>query len=76
MQDVYNIDGRNIAVGRVESGVITKKEQIKILPSQAIAKINSIEDFTKTRGVARSQESIGIVVEDNILLKRGDVICP
>ena len=73
VQDVYNLDKR-IIVGRVESGIISKGDRIKILPSMEETQVKSIEEFMKHVTHAEAGKSIGITIEDKLFIDRGDVI--
>lgn len=73
IQDVYNFEKR-VIVGRVESGVMKKGDEIKILPSQETTKIKSIEEYQKEVNQARAGKSTGITLEDKLFVDRGDVI--
>ncbi|MCK4850542.1 MAG: 50S ribosome-binding GTPase [Phycisphaerae bacterium] len=75
IQDVYKVDGKRINVGRVESGVIEKGMEIKILPSGLITTVNSIEKFLKDSDRAVASECIGITTADAVFLERGNVVC-
>ena len=75
IQDVYKIDSKRISVGRVEAGVIRTGQEIKILPSEKITKVKSIEKFLEETDVAFPGESIGVTLEDPLFLDRGNVIC-
>ncbi|MHC1572571.1 MAG: sulfate adenylyltransferase subunit 1 [Methanosarcinales archaeon] len=74
VQDVYNFDKR-IVVGRVESGVIRRGDQIKILPSGEVTRVKTIEEYLKDDvPEAEVGKSIGITTEEKLFIDRGDVI--
>ena len=75
IQDVYKIKDERINVGRVESGVIEKGMEIKILPSGQITTVNSIEKFLQDTNKAVSSECIGITTADAVFLERGNTVC-
>ncbi|GAH02642.1 unnamed protein product, partial [marine sediment metagenome] len=75
VQDVYKIADKRVNVGRVESGVIEKGMEIKILPSGRITTINSVEKFRKDTDRAVASECIGITTADSVFLDRGNVVC-
>jgi len=75
VQDVYKIDGKRIAVGRVEAGFLKAGQPIKILPTGLTTRIKSIEKFPTQVELARAGESIGFVTEEPLFLNRGDVVC-
>lgn len=73
VQDVYKFDKR-IVVGKVESGVLRKGDEIKVLPSGEVTKVKSIEEFLKNVTEAEAGKATGIVTEDKLFLDRGNVI--
>ena len=76
VQDVYNIEGKRIIAGRIESGTIAAGEEILVLPSGESSLVTSVEEFLndkKTRAVAG--ESTGITIKDKLFIDRGNVIC-
>jgi len=75
VQDVYKIDDKRINVGRVEAGVISKGDTIKILPDGQSTKVNSIEKFLEETDKASASESIGFTTTDSVFLDRGNIVC-
>jgi sulfate adenylyltransferase subunit 1 (EFTu-like GTPase family) len=75
IQDAYKVDDKRIFVGRVESGVIKKADEIKILPTGQTTKVRSIEKFLEDPQQACAGQSIGITTEEPLFLNRGDVVC-
>jgi len=75
IQDIYKIDDKRIAVGKVETGKIEVGEEVMILPDRKTTKIRSIEKFLETPKTSYAGESAGIVTEDAVFLERGNVIC-
>ncbi|MFH2013215.1 MAG: GTP-binding protein [Pseudomonadota bacterium] len=75
IQDVYICDQEKILVGRVVSGKVKKGDEVLILPGELRTRIESIEVYQATKDVARAGESIGLVLHDDLELKRGEVIC-
>lgn len=75
IQDIYTIDNRRIAVGRVVSGLIKSGEAILIQPQGTKANINSLEVFEDKLKSASSGQSIGVVIEEDVSLERGQIIC-
>ncbi|OAI48177.1 NodQ bifunctional enzyme [Gammaproteobacteria bacterium SCGC AG-212-F23] len=75
VQDVYKFDERRIIAGRVESGVLRVGDDILISPSNQMAKVNSIETWHAEKQVeARAGESIGITLDKQLFVERGDVV--
>lgn len=75
IQDVYKIESKRIAVGRIESGVIKTGQEIKILPDGKTTKVKSVEKFLEKINSASFGENIGITTEDPVFLNRGNVLC-
>ena len=75
IQDVYKIDSKRIAVGRIESGIIKAGQEIKILPDGRTTKVRSVEKFLEKVNSASFGENIGITTEGPVFLNRGDVLC-
>ena len=75
IQDVYKIEDKRIAVGRVEAGVIRAGQKIEVLPKHEVTTVKSIEKFLNGTDRAYAGESIGIMTEDSLFLNRGDVVC-
>lgn len=75
IQDVYKIDEKRINVGRVESGVIKKDQEVKILPTGQVTKVKTIEKFLDNTDKAVASESIGMTTTDSVFLDRGNIVC-
>jgi sulfate adenylyltransferase large subunit len=76
VQDVYRLGDRCVLVGRVESGTIRTAQEIVFLPSGRETRVKSIEKFlVPAPGEAAAGESIGITIEDALVIERGEVAC-
>lgn len=76
IQDVYKFDERRIIAGRIESGQIKEGQDIVILPSNSKTVVKKIESWPNNRRHSASAgECIGITVNDELFLKRGEMIC-
>ena len=75
IQDVYKIGNKRINAGRVESGVIAKGTEIKILPSGQVTSVNSIEKYLESTDKAVASECIGITTTEPVFLERGNIVC-
>src|SRR5258707_1539453 len=74
VQDIYRFDERRIIAGRVESGSLRVGEQILFAPANKESTVASIESWQATSSaVARSGQSIGITLEEQIFVERGQV---
>ncbi|MFC1590835.1 GTP-binding protein [Candidatus Omnitrophota bacterium] len=75
VQDIYQIDGQKLVVGKVASGVISQGQGATLLPCNEDISIDSIKVFQEKRSKAKEGENIGIVIDPAKDVKRGDVIC-
>ncbi|MCB9947411.1 MAG: adenylyl-sulfate kinase [Rhodospirillaceae bacterium] len=75
VQDVYKFDHRRIIVGRVESGVLRVGDTVLFSPANRAAKVRSIEEFgsTVTPVEARAGQVVGITLDEQIFVERGDI---
>jgi bifunctional enzyme CysN/CysC len=74
VQDVYRFDERRIIAGRVESGSLRVGEQVLFAPANKESTVASIESWqAPPSSVARSGQSIGITLEEQIFVERGQI---
>lgn len=82
VQDVYKFNDKNndkrIIAGNILYGNLKEKDELVFLPSEKQAKVASIEVFSEKNGSenkkrALSGEAIGITLEPQIYVKRGEV---
>jgi bifunctional enzyme CysN/CysC len=77
VQAVYKFDDRRIVAGRIESGRIAVGEEIVVMPSGKTARVRSIESWPEPAQAPRTAgagQSIGITLDSEIFLDRGDVV--
>lgn len=79
VQDVYKFDQRRIIAGRVEEGVIKVGDELLFSPSNKTARVESIEEWHQVPGrkaptQAEAGYSIGITLDEQIFVERGEVI--
>lgn len=74
IQDIYEIEGKKIIVGRILSGEIIRGQEITLFPSLRQARINSIKVFGKFPKKAKAGENIGLILDEPSFAKRGEVI--
>ncbi len=60
--------------GKIEGGIFTVGDEVKILPSGLNSKIKSIDFYKKTLKTAAKPQSVTITLEDDIDISRGDMI--
>jgi sulfate adenylyltransferase large subunit len=75
IQDIYQIDHKEILVGRIASGKVSKGDEVIILPSGVRTRISSVELFQQEAVEAFAGQSIGITLEDRASPRRGQIIC-
>ena len=75
IQDVYKFDERRILAGRIESGKLNVGDTLLFSPSNARAKVQSIEAWSVDGPVlsASAGQSIGITLDDQLFVERGFV---
>ncbi len=75
IQDVYKFDERRILAGRIESGKVNVGDTLLFSPSNARAKVQSIEAWSVDGPVlsASAGQSIGITLDDQLFVERGFV---
>ena len=76
VQAIYKFDDRRIVAGRIESGSLATGDEIVIMPAGKIAKIKSVESWpmTPVTGRQTAGSSVGITLDRELFLERGDVI--
>lgn len=75
VQDVYKFDDFRAIVGRIESGSLRVGDELLFSPSNQTAKVQSIEGWNAvSRSHASAGDSIGIVLDKQLFVERGDVI--
>ncbi|OGQ51566.1 MAG: hypothetical protein A3J24_00780 [Deltaproteobacteria bacterium RIFCSPLOWO2_02_FULL_53_8] len=74
VQDVYDVGGASVAVGRVEAGTLHKGQSVVVLPEGRAAKIAGIMKYLEDDMIeAPAGDCIGITVE-GAPLKRGQIV--
>lgn len=76
VQAIYKFDDRRIVGGRIESGSLAAGDEIVIMPAGKIARVKSIEGWpvTPLKGAQAAGRSVGITLDRELFLERGDVI--
>ena len=75
IQDVYKFDERRILAGRIESGRLEVGDELLFSPSNKTAKVRSIEAWHVPMPPleASAGQSIGITLDEQIFVERGEV---
>jgi len=81
VQAVYKFDDRRIVAGRVESGRITVGDEIVVMPGEKRARVETIEAWPAPAAAhaprtASAGQSIGITLDRELFIERGNVIAP
>jgi len=71
VQDVYPVDSEKVVVGRVESGLLRKGDELIFQPSGAKGRVEKIKVFPAETEEARLGDSVGIVMKHEV--ERGNV---
>ena len=77
VQDVYKFDERRIIAGQIESGKISVGDEILFSPANKTARVQSIEVWPETGNTpvtASSGTCVGITLDEQIFVERGDTI--
>ena len=80
VQAIYRFDDRRIIAGRIESGRIAVGDEIVVAPSGRTARVRSIEawpvaDQRRAPRTATAGRSVGITLDEDLFVARGDVLC-
>jgi len=71
VQGTYQINSEKVAVGKVESGILKKEDELIFQPSGVRGKVEKIKVFEGEKSIAEEKDSVGIIFKKD--LKRGDV---
>ena len=79
VQDIYKFDQRRIIAGRLSSGRIRVGDEVIFSPSNKTVRVKSIESWSSdpaapARTAAEAGESIGITLDEQIFVERGDLV--
>jgi len=73
VQDVYEVEGETVIVGRVEAGRLSNGDEILLEPSGVRGWIEKIMVFGSELEEAKTGDSTGVVITNSGDVKRGDV---
>jgi sulfate adenylyltransferase large subunit len=77
LQDVYKFDKERILAGRIESGSVSAGDELLFLPSGKTERVKSIVKWSApVQKKAEAGESVGIILEEQIFVERGEVAVP
>ena len=75
VQDIYDIEGEKVLVGRVESGKLVNGQSVKLMPSGKSVTVTGLRVMEGAIPSAEVGECIGLTVSDTAGLGRGEVLC-
>lgn len=75
VQDVYKFDERRIVAGKVTSGKVCVGDELMFSPHNRVAKVARIESYGTLAAIdhAEAGENVGLVLDEQIFVERGDV---
>lgn len=73
IQDVYQEEGNEILVGKIETGKLNLGQEILFLPQNKRSKIKIIKDSEGELKEAKANQNVGIILSENLGIKRGMV---
>ena len=74
VQDVYKFDDRRIIAGRIEAGRLAVGDTLLFSPANKTARVATIESWSApTQTAASAGQSVGITLDDQIFVERGQV---
>lgn len=77
VQDVYRHGETRVIVGRVESGSVRAGALLRFQPGGQTSRVARLVGWPdETPAEATAGQSVGIVLEDDVVVARGDLACP
>ncbi len=74
LQDVYRFDDRRILAGRIDTGRLAVGDELLFSPSNRTARVATIENWNGPAPTeASAGQSIGITLDEQIFVERGEV---
>jgi elongation factor 1-alpha len=73
VQDIYEVGGEKLVVGRVESNVLGRDDELVFQPSSVQAQVKRIKIFEGELEEARAGDAVGLVLDSSGKVRRGDV---
>lgn len=80
VQDIYKFtehnDDRRIFAGTIETGSVNVGDTVIFRPSGKKSRITSIEGFNEpVKTIAHNGDATGFTLEDEVYIKRGEILC-
>ncbi|MCZ6720625.1 MAG: adenylyl-sulfate kinase [Proteobacteria bacterium] len=73
VQDVYKFDNRRIIAGRIETGRLKRGDRLVFSPSNKSAHVATIEVWNARADEACAGQSIGITLDEQLFVERGEL---
>ena len=74
LQDIYRFDDRRILAGRIDTGRLAVGDELLFSPSNKTARVATIENWNgPAPSEASAGQSIGITLDEQIFVERGEV---
>ena len=74
VQDVYKLRDKRIIVGKVESGKLKNNDEVFFSPSNAKAKVKTIELWNSKKKSVNTGECVGFTIDQDIFVERGNIV--
>jgi len=76
VQDIYRVGERRLLAGRVTSGRVVVGDSVILSPSNRQSRVAALEAWPPetSPGVAEAGQSIGLVLQDDLFVERGEVV--
>lgn len=73
VQDIYKIGDKRVIIGRIETGMIRKGDELLFLPSNQTVSVKSLEAWPKAKDAYLEGDCIGITLSEQIFVDVGNV---
>ncbi len=74
VQGIFPKDGENIVLARVESGELSNGDKFEVMPGNKKVSIKTIKNGFENPTTAKSGQSIGLVLNEEVEVNRGSVL--
>ena len=75
VQDVYDVKGQKMYVGRIEAGKVRSGCELFLPGTGRKLHVERIMKFQENREEYETGDSVGLLLEKSQMLKRGDILC-
>lgn len=74
VQDVYQVDGERIVVGRIESGGVRNGDRVTLWPAGEAMTVSGVREYGRERHGAAFGECIGLTLAEDTPVARGNML--